>query len=297
MRIPDGSGHPGGGAGPPSRAPRDRSPDPGPSWVDAAAIPAVLRRAVELDAHLSPPAGGLDVTALVEVAREVGISEAAVRQAIAELGAGVVEAPGPEGGGLLLSPRRVRVERLVGVGPARVWDELRRWTVDQLLEPRRQWSHGAVWTPRTDLTSRLRRRLRSDVTLRSVTRLVAEVVGTPEAGGRTAVTRIRLAADCEEERERLAVRAVLVAASAAGAGGLAVAVGPEPASLVVASGAAGTGGWALSAIRRRWRRHLEAVALELEGFCDRFPPPAAGAGGREPGPGGPGGPGWISPGA
>src|SRR5690606_33273589 len=71
-------------------------------------VALVLRRAAELDAAAGgPPPDGYEPAAVEEAAREVGLSPAAVRQAVAELRAGVLPAEGT-------GRRRAATSRVVG---------------------------------------------------------------------------------------------------------------------------------------------------------------------------------------
>lgn len=238
---------------------------------------AVFRRAAELEAQgASPPDETLDLLALEEIGREVGLSPQAIRRAVAELQAAppasAVPAPAARPG--LLGTPVVVVERTVPGAPAEVGSRVDEWLWHQGLEKRRQRPGRSEWVPRRGLVAGLRRNL--DVgrrlKLNDVCRLGLGVVDA--ADGRS---RVRIEADLGEYRRNLKAGLVVAplatggALAAVGLVGLGYAGGPDVevilAALPAGAGlAAGGGGVARAVLRRRRASVVEA----LEGLCDQL---------------------------
>jgi hypothetical protein len=248
-------------------------------------VAIVLRRAVELEAMTDEADGGgaegYDPAALEEAAREVGLSPATVRQAVAELRAGVLPVPAPQDrkgvarrrttpGGMpvpVAGSRMVAQQRLVEPTPAEVDAVLDRFMRTQMFELRRRAGDRAVYRPRRDLVANLRRRL--------------DFAGAIRLDHLATVTTVVVPA---QERTLVRVEAELVASRAnamtgGAAAGSAVAVGMGffgavfgEAGLVIAALPAGAmvGGGSMRVAESRWRRRRDDVAEALAGLLDRL---------------------------
>ena len=124
------------------------------------AVAAVVARAAEIDLHQSPPSPAtlLDEEAMVEIGAAVGLSPAAIRQAVAEHHAGAL-VPAVVAPDTWVGPRVAVAEQRLTGDP----DRLRR-AVERDLE--RQWFRKvrdqdghSVWAARTDLPARVARRV------------------------------------------------------------------------------------------------------------------------------------------
>jgi hypothetical protein len=121
-------------------------------------VALVLRRAAELDRDLGSigPEAGLDAAAVEQAALEAGLSRVAVRRALAELQAGLLEDPvrTPRG---ILGPPTFELSRTVP-GPAdRVERQLHAFLQDQLFEMRRDMGRRTTWIRRRGLEATTRR--------------------------------------------------------------------------------------------------------------------------------------------
>ncbi len=226
---------------------------------------AVLRRAAELDTPSLEQHDGLDEDVLRAAAREVGLSDDAVDQAVREWRAGAL-APLPEAAqdSRLALPGFVFVSGPVDLPPAEAAHRLDAWLREQWFEHRRSRGPEAEWAPRRGALASARRAADLDhrLRLRAVSRLRVCVV---PAG---AVSRVRLVADLRETRGSL-----LTGMVAAPAGVTAVALGAAavlPAGTSVAElllalpEAAGVGGLGWLGARRALHARRAAVAEELE---------------------------------
>jgi hypothetical protein len=248
-------------------------------------VAIVLRRAVELEALTDDVDGGgpegYDPAALEEAAREVGLSPATVRQAVAELRAGVLPVPAPQDrkgvarrrttpGGMptpVAGSRMVAQQRLVEPTPAEVDAVLDRFMRTQMFELRRRAGDRAVYRPRRDLVANLRRRLdfAGAIRLDHLATVTTVVVPAEER------TLVRV------EAELVASRANAVAGGAAAGSAVAVLMGFIGAvftewGLVMAALPAGAivGGGGIRVAEARWRRRRDDVAEALGGLLDRL---------------------------
>ncbi|HEX6238054.1 MAG TPA: hypothetical protein VFZ68_12720 [Acidimicrobiales bacterium] len=222
-------------------------------------VAAVLRRASEIDTGRGRPDedGRIDARAVEEAAGEVGLSPVAVRQAIAELRAGVLPEPQPRGARLAAS-RVVTEQRLVERPVDEVHATIERFLRTQMLDLRRRSADRAVYRPRSDLVASLRRGLDFAGTIKLDGIRTVSVVVTP-ADDRLTLVRI--------DAELTSGRAGIVGgASAAGAtvalltGGAGAALG-EPALVAAAVPAgAGVGAGGLWIAGARWQRRRQDVA-------------------------------------
>ena len=242
-------------------------------------VARVLRRAVEIEAADEAASGGpdgYDAAAVEEAAREVGVSPAAVRLAVAELRAGVLPAPvgatrrGGRSGRAVARPAGSRIvaqQRLVEPDPAAALALIDRFLRTQMFEVRRRSGDRTVYRPRKDLVASLRRGLDFAGAIRLDGLQTVTTVVTP-ADDRTLV-RI--------EAELAASRAGALASGAAAGSAVTLATGligallAEP-GLVIAALPAGAvvGGGSMRVASGRWQRRRDDVAEALAGLLDRL---------------------------
>jgi hypothetical protein len=127
-------------------------------------VARVLHRASEIEAAADGAATGdhYDAEAVEQAAVEVGLSPAAVRQAVAELRVGVLPAEVPAGRldrSRIATSRFVAQQRLVDRRPEAVHAAVDRFLRSQMLELRRRSADRALYRPRRDLVASLRRGL------------------------------------------------------------------------------------------------------------------------------------------
>ena len=236
--------------------------------TDEAAL--VLRRAVELDAQgESTGAGGpagFDPAALEAAAEEVGLSPAAVRQAVAELRAGAL-APADDRRARLAPSRAIVRQRLVEPAPTAAQARIDRFLRTQMFELGHRSGDRTVYRPRRDLVAHLRRSLdfagaiRLDG-LRTVTTVVAP------ADERTLV---RVEAELATSRATAVTRGAAAGATLAVVTGFAGAVANQP-DLVIAALPLGTavGAGGVRFTESRWRRQRDGVGEALDRLLDRL---------------------------
>ena len=227
---------------------------------------AVLRRAAELDTPALPAGDALDERVVREAAREVGLSETAVEQAVQEWRAGVLD-PLPE-----LSPDRVAgllatvsAEGRVALPVERTAEQVDAWLRAQWYERRRTRGPESEWVPRRGVLAGARRAVDVSGRLRlsGVSRVRACVAPAPSG------TRVRLVADLGDLRRGLL--GGLVAAPAVVVGGATIAVGagdllPEALLALPAALGAGSLGWvgARGVLASRRARVAEELELALD---------------------------------
>ena len=229
----------------------------------------VLRRAAELDTAALQAHDVLEEQVVRDAAREVGLSDAAVEQAVQEWRAGVL-APLPE----LSADRRlgllatVAVETRVLLPPEVARERLDAWLQGQWFERRRTRGQETEWAPRSGLVASTRRTvdLQHRLRLSGVGRVRACVA--PAAAG----SRVRVVADLGSTRAQLLAGMVAGPAVAVGAGvGVAVGAGESLPELLLALpaalGAGGLGWLGASSVLGSRREHVEE---ELERVLDEL---------------------------
>lgn len=227
---------------------------------------AVLRRAAELDTPALEQADALDEQVVRDAAREVGLSESAVEQAVAEWRAGVLEPlpplPADRRVGLLAT---VAVEARLAVPPERAEGLVAAWLASQWFERRRTRGRESEWAPRAGLVARARRAadLGHRLRLKHVDRLRVGIA--PAADG----SRVRLVADLGDTRRGLLAAMVAVPAVVGGVATGAVVDG-LPEVLFALPTAAGAGGLGWLGAHRVLDTRRRAVADELEAGLDRL---------------------------
>jgi len=246
--------------------------------LDQAAVAVVLHRAAALAdgvgsaAGAPDPAHGVSVAALEEAAAEVGIEPWAVRQAVAEWQAGLLDVTPTRD-----RPSVVTAGRVVPLPPEAVEAELTRFCRAQVLTLVRHRAGGQRWRRRHDPLASLRRLfdLRGRHCLAPVAELVVTVVPCAEGSA------VRLQA---ELRPPLRVRTGRVAALAAAAGlgtaVVAVTTGiPDAVALAALPGGGAAAGGAVLVARASRQRDIRLVLEALERELDRLeradalPPP------------------------
>lgn len=231
---------------------------------------AVFARAAELDLRHGPevPPELLDEEALVEIGGSVGLSPAAVRQAVAEHHAGALVRPtvAPV---TWVGPRLAVAERRLSGDPGRLRRAVERDLERQWFRKVRDQGERSVWAARTDLPARVARRvdLRHRLVLDGVSGLILTVVACGPDG-----VVVRLEADPAERRQSLGWRVAGVTAGGAtvGAALLAGATGIDPMLLLALPTAGMSAAAALAVARRTYLAQVGRLADDLEGALDRL---------------------------
>jgi hypothetical protein len=235
-------------------------------------VARVLHRASEIEAAADgPPAGdNYDAEAVEQAAVEVGLSPAAVRQAVAELRVGVLPADGP-GGRLdrsrVATSRFVAQQRLVDRRPEAVHAAVDRFLRSQMLELRRRSGDRALYRPRRDLVASLRRGLDFAGAIKLDGIRTVSALATP-ADERTLV---RVEAELASSRANVVAGAAGTGAGVALLMGIGGALAAEPGLVIAAvpAGAAVSAG-GLRIAGGRWRQRRDDVDEVLAALLDRL---------------------------
>ena len=254
--------------------PDERTPLPVP--LDRSAVERVLARAAELQAS-GAPAGeggsddpGMSEAQLVEIAREVGLSESHLRQALAEERTRVALPEEPEGGWLsrVAGPRLATATRVVRGTPAAALAALDVWMQrEECLTVKRRFGDRIVWEARRDLVGNIRRGFNLGGRGYHLSR--ADDVAATAIAVDAARVLVRLDARLEGARAtRVKGGMALVGAGAVAAATMSVFL--LPAFLVVAAApvAAAVGGSA--GLLRQHAHYAERAQLALEQALDRL---------------------------
>ena len=258
-----------------------------PTALDRGAVERVLARAAELQLGSPDREGLLTEAQIVELGGEVGLSPAALRQALAEERTRIA-VPVDEGwASRTFGPRLASATRTVPGTPEQAMRRLEVWMGrDECLQVKRRFSDRVTWEPRRDLLGSLRRGLRlggRGFALASAHEIAATAVPVDE--GRTLV---RLDADLAPNRQtRLRVGGATAASGVVG-GGLAAAAAamvivPTAAAIgavvAVAAIPAIAGVAAGYAVAKQHLSQATRVQLALEQLLDRLEhePPTPGA--------------------
>jgi hypothetical protein len=218
-------------------------PDPRRRLLTSDEVAAVLRRASELDQRGDQHPAGIELAALEEAAGEVGLSPAAVHQALAELDVGALRRT--DG---VVAEQSV-IERPID----RVERDLERLLHRQLLVVRRD-GHRSLWQRRTDVYANVVRYTdpRGWQRLRAIRELRVHLAAVDDGES----TLVRLEVDGMREPS-LSARVGLPAGAGALAGGGAALVAHQPELLVVGLPVAAAAAMALKADARVQRRRAE----------------------------------------
>jgi hypothetical protein len=236
-------------------------------------VALVLRRAAELDRDLgmsAPP--GLDEAAVEQAALEAGLSRVAVRRALAELRAGMLDVPPAhrDRSRGILGPAVITLTRTVPGPAGAVERELHRFLEAQLFEIRRDMGSRTIWVRRRGIEATARRAVDRAVTrkliLKDVHNVDASVVEHDEEW-----VLVRLDVDVLAVRH---TQGTITGSAAVAGGGLAAvtaaAAGLHPAFLLVAAAGAGIAGGGHRLGSKLYRRRVGEVESGVAGFLDRL---------------------------
>jgi hypothetical protein len=242
-----------------------------PAGLTQEQIALVLRRAAELDRDLASPWHGdvLDAAVVEQAAVEAGLSSLAVRRALAELEAGMLDAPVRRYRGVL-GPPTVTISRTVPGPPAAVEERLHRFLHEQLFELRRDMGSRTTWIRRRGLEATARRAIdragRHRLILREVNHVDLSVLDHDEDW-----VVVHLDVDVLSVRH---TQGTLAGSATVVGGGVAVggaaAAGLHPVLLLAVGAGAGLmslGHWAGASLYRRQVGEMEAG---LAGVLDRI---------------------------
>ena len=245
--------------------------------IERAAVERIIRRAAELQAGSREIGDGLTEQELMSLGQEVGIPSGFLQQALLEEGTRAVAIEEQGISGWLTGPRRVAVQRTIPGDVGRVQSALNHWMTDsELLTVKRRFPQKTSWEARQDVFSSLKREFKIGGRPYRLARS-KEIVGqvAPLEQGRS---HVRLLADLTNTRQSH----IAGAATMAGAGGIATAIGLTlGVALPVALIPLGLGLLTGFAVARRRRGQVEEVQTALEQVLDRLehgeisPPSAA----------------------
>lgn len=237
--------------------------------VTRSQLERVLARAAELQglsAESTEPSDALTEAQVEELGREVGLSPASIRQAIAEERARAV--PREQDTGLartLFGESRIGAQRVVPGVPVRLLDTLDRWMQrDELLRLVRQRADLRVWEPGGGLVDSLRRAFGGrDYALFRANEIIATVVSMDDRS-----SLVRLEADYAQLRGSGASQTVVGAGVGGAATGAAIVLNVMlPVAVIPAIGVTAL---AYVSARRRQRHALERGLLAIEYLLDRL---------------------------
>jgi hypothetical protein len=241
------------------------APDELPDRLGPDEIALVLRRAAELDvASGQPDDEGLPVEAIEAAAAEVGLPPAAVRQAVAELRAGLLAEPAER------PARGTLVEAgVVPFAPDEAIAMVGRWLESQSFTRHRVRGGAHVWRPRDDLFAKLHRSFDwvAPMRLKDVREVTVRAV---EVSGGTLVRVEATLDDGVVAAPGIGAGLGGVAGSTTGVVGGLLASASTPAIVATGATLAGVGavgGWWVGVRHRRAR--AEQVADELSAHLDR----------------------------
>lgn len=258
--------------------PDEKVPAPAPAApvLDRAAMERVLARASELASQGTDAPDGMTEAQVLEIGREVGLSPASIRQALAEERTRVVL---PEERGFearVMGPSAVHATRAIPHPPEVVLAALEAWLGSEYrLVLKRRYGNRRTWERRAGFFAELDRSLRGNQAAVSLMHATEVAVTVSAIGdGRTAV---RLDADITNLRS-----ARKVGGAALGVGALVLAAAPVVVGAVLApltmlplfvglgalpGAAMGYGGWAML---KGHRKEAERAQLALEQLLDRL---------------------------
>lgn len=246
--------------------------------LTAEQVAAVLRRAAEIESEVERAGGGdgdptsIDAASVEAAAEEVGLSPAAVRQAVAELQVGSLApepAPPPRRPALRRSSapsHLVAEQRVVATPPATALAVLDGLLGQQMFAARRRGPDSAVFRPRDDMVAKLRRSLdfAGHIRLDGVAGVTA--VATPVEGG----TLVRVEAEMQATRQSIVGGSAATGAATTLFTGVVGALVHEPGLVLVAfpAGAAVAAG-GVRVRGRRWDQQRRDVHDALTLILDR----------------------------
>jgi hypothetical protein len=229
----------------------------------------VLRRAAELDVT---PAGSaeddrLPIAAVEAAAAEVGLPATVVRQAVAELRAGLLR---DEAAAVRVGPTAVVEAGVVPFEPERAMAEIGRWLGAQTFHCHRGRDGVEVWRVREDWVAGMQRAFdwSASVRLKGVREVVVRAV---EVEGGTLLRLEATLAGAAAAAPAIGAGSGAVVASGAVTPLAVLATAADPVTVAVGIGAAGLGalgGWLAGRSVRRSRR--DRIADELAAELDRL---------------------------
>jgi len=238
-----------------------------------AEVQLVLRRAAELERR-APADEALSPAELAALASEVGLSPAAVEQALAEVRAGALREPRPPGPlERVLGASTIVVERTLTGSADEVQRRVERALKAQLLRKQRDFGARSIWEHAPGWLPSLRRALDWSRTLPLGDARTIDVSIIAAGDGRATV---RLAVDVGAMQ-----RQVVAGASLGTIAGIAAALvlwamqTPLPLEWLAAAGATAAG--SIASVRN-YRQKLTTTETALERLCDSLehehPPPS-----------------------
>jgi hypothetical protein len=238
-----------------------------PEQLTRKQVELILRRTAELEQRDDDALDGLTPQDLERVAEELGMSQDALHQAIAESRAGVLV---PVSERTLVDQvfggRFIEARRFVPGDVATLRVAVDRFLQEQGFQLKRNLGHAQIWEPARDWWTRMRRTFRAG-TYRLPRDIEIEVRVTEVPGGPHR-TLVALRADATRARTtRVGAAATSLIAGAAAVGGAAMLL-PMPLELLAigAGSVAGLGGTWLS--RSNFRSERERLSVALERFLD-----------------------------
>jgi hypothetical protein len=244
------------------------------SMVPPDVVALVISRAAELEQQGAFTAGdSFDERAVVDIGEEVGLTPAAVREALAEYQAGLLQTPDAKQQ-TVVGPRFLVVERTVP-GPLPPVDaHVEIFLKSMVLECSRRVGGRSMWRARRGALATIQRagkKVASQRTVDDVTEVIVNLVEVPAAPGHPGAVRVRFEIECRSLRQGL-VATTVGGSAISGAGAVAATTAAvafsEPVALlglpVLGAVAAGT----YLGSRMMYRRKLAETALVFEGALD-----------------------------
>jgi hypothetical protein len=228
-------------------------------------VKLVLRRAAELERK--PVADDtLTPAQLEEIAKEVGISMPAVRQALAEVSATPV-APRTLAD-RVIGPREIAVEREIKLPAAIAKARVVEFMDKQVMQVRRDLGDRVIWEKARGLMAAAR--TFADLGLRSVVVPKRAEIETQINAISDGETHVRIIMRLPEQRAARARGAVISAAvgAAVAIGAIAGQVHPIGLEIGLAAGGGAFGAGMVARARERYRRTQERASDGLERFLD-----------------------------
>ncbi len=241
-------------------------PTPSGGRLDRAAVERIIQRAAELQAGEHDIGEGLTEGELASLARDVGIPENHLRQALIEERTRST-LPGETGfTAWLVGPKRVGAARTIAGEEHRIESALSHWMVEgELLMVKRRFPQHTTWEPKQGAVASIRRALSFGGRSYLLTR-AREVTGIV-AGVDPGRCHVQLIADLSNTRaDRLGTAAGLTGLGAGGSVIATVLGVMAPVSLIPAAAAALLG----MAIGRGRRTEVDKVHVALEQILDRL---------------------------
>lgn len=238
--------------------------------LDRAALERVLARAAELQAGTSDGTEALNERQLLEIGKEVGLSETHIRQALAEERTRVALPDDAEQGWLdrVAGPRTTHASRTVRGTPAAVLTAIDAWMQrEECLVVKRRFGDRVVWEPRRDLVGNLKRGLNVGGRGYHLTR--ADDVGATVVPVDGSLTLVRLDASLGASRAARVKGGVGLVGMGAVAAGLAAMVLAAP-FVVFAAGPAVVSVGGAAGLLRQHGQVAARVQLALEQVLDRL---------------------------